>query len=369
MSKVYLQKANIFTVADKENMSYLDKLPAGNFLIKFSPFLGGYYFEKIESFTMEHKVYGNTNRHADRILATFRDRPASTGVLLTGEKGSGKTLLAKRISMDAAASEEIPTLIINTPLHGDEFNQFIQELKQPAILLFDEFEKVYDREQQDSILTLLDGVFASKKLFVMTCNEVHRINDYMRNRPGRIFYAITFEGLDNDFIREYCQDNLKNQDNIESVCRAAVLFDRFNFDILKALVEEMNRYNETASQALELLNAKPYGSHQSYDVKLIVKDREVPTKYLYPETVDQMPLQMEQIQINVHGMIELAPDAKAPNTDEDDDESIYDGAQLFKDEHLVQYDMVRGLYAYDNGTAKMTLTRKVDKKQDFRRFI
>jgi hypothetical protein len=366
MSKVFLQKGDVFTVADKESMNYLDKLPAGNFLIKFSPFTG-YYFEKIESFTMEHKVYGNTNRHADRILSTFKDRPASTGVLLSGEKGSGKTLLAKRISMDAAVAEEMPTLIINTPLHGDEFNQFIQELKQPAIMLFDEFEKVYDRDQQDSILTLLDGVFASKKLFVMTCNEVNRINDYMRNRPGRIFYAINFDGLDAGFIREYCEDNLKNKLNIDSVCRAAVLFDRFNFDILKALVEEMNRYNETASEALELLNAKPYGSNQEYDINMSCKGVTIPVANLYPETINGMPLQHDNILVSISGYED--PNATKEQLEDDDYESPVDGRQNFTDEHLVNHDMVRGVYVYNNGEAVMTLTRKVSKNQDFRRFL
>lgn len=366
-NKVYLQKGPIFTVTDKESMDYLDKLPVGNFLIKHNPFLGGYYFEQIDSFTMDHKVYGNTTRHADRILATFRDRPASTGVLLSGEKGSGKTLLAKRISMDAAAAEQMPTIIINTPLHGDEFNQFIQELKQPAIMLFDEFEKVYDREQQDTILTLLDGVFASKKLFIMTCNDVYRINDYMRNRPGRIFYAINYDGIDADFIREYCEDNLKNKNNIDGVCRAATLFERFNFDMLKALVEEMNRYNETARQALELLNAKPIGTRQTYDVKLVIDGIVAEPNNLYPESFDVFPLEMQKLHISLSDMGELDPNA---TVDEDGDkESKLDGYQVFTQEHLTGQDMVRGIFQYDNGRAQMTLTRSQAKKVDFRDWL
>lgn len=365
MSKVFLQKDTIYTVADRESMTYLDKLPGGNYLVKFSPFMGGYFFERIDSFTMDHKVYGNTTRHADRILATFKDRPASTGVLLSGEKGSGKTLLAKRISMNAATAEDIPTLIINTPLHGDDFNQFIQELKQPAILLFDEFEKVYDSDQQDGILTLLDGVFASKKLFVMTCNEVHRINDYMRNRPGRIFYAINFDGLDAAFIREYCEDNLKNLQNIDSVCRTAVMFDRFNFDILKALVEEMNRYNETASEALELLNAKPHGDRQVFDVILNVRGTDIPVKYLYPEYINGMPLQHVELEVNVNNY----PMTPAEEANDDIDESAFDGEQTFTEEHLVSQDMINGTYVYNNGDAVMTLTRRDKVTRDFRRFI
>jgi hypothetical protein len=199
----------------------------------------------------------------------------------------------------------------------------------------------------------------------MTCNEVHRINDYMRNRPGRIFYAINFDGLDAAFIREYCEDNLKNKQNIESVCRTAVMFERFNFDILKALVEEMNRYNETASDALELLNAKPHGNSQVFDVVLNVRGTDIPAKYLYPEHINGMPLQHVEIGINVNDY----PMTAAEKEDDDTDESAFDGQQTFTEEHLMSHDMVRGIYVYNNGESVMTLTRQEVVSNDFRRFI
>ena len=85
------------------------------------------------------------------------------------------------------------------------------------MVLFDEFEKVYDSDEQEEMLTLLDGVFPSKKLFVLTCNDKWRVNQHMRNRPGRIFYMLDFTGLDEDFVVEYCHDNLKNLANIDGV--------------------------------------------------------------------------------------------------------------------------------------------------------
>ena len=78
----------------------------------------------------------------------------------------------------------------------------------------------------------------------------------MRNRPGRIFYMIDYKGLDVNFIREYCEDNLKNKQHIDSIANISTIFDAFNFDMLKALVEEMNRYNETPQEALRMLNVK-----------------------------------------------------------------------------------------------------------------
>jgi hypothetical protein len=105
----------------------------------------------------------------------------------------------------------------------------------------------------------------------------------MRNRPGRIFYSLDFKGLEQDFIIEYCQDNLDNVDHIASVCRVAAMFDQFNFDMLKALVEEMNRYEETASEAMRMLNAKPeFGGDSKYKVSLQVKGLDID-----PELIEQ----------------------------------------------------------------------------------
>jgi hypothetical protein len=85
----------------------------------------------------------------------------------------------------------------------------------------------------------------------------------MRNRPGRIFYMMDFKGLEQDFIIEYCEDNLANKLYIPQVCKIAMMFNQFNFDMLKALVEEMNRYDETPQEAMRMLNAKPEFSSEA----------------------------------------------------------------------------------------------------------
>lgn len=267
----FLKSGNTFKVSTKEAMDLHDHLPAGTYTVGFDKMTGQFYLEQIENFEIKGKVYGNHTRNADRILRTFLDRPSSTGVMLTGEKGSGKTLLSKQISIDGA-KQGIPTIVINQPWCGEGFNAFIQMIDQPTIVVFDEFEKVYDRDDQEKMLTLLDGVYPSKKLFMLTCNDKWRVDSHMRNRPGRIFYMIDFKGLDQEFIIEYCEDNLKAKDQITTICRIASLFDQFNFDMLKAMVEEMNRYGETPQEVLKLLNAKPEFSDESkYKVELQVK--------------------------------------------------------------------------------------------------
>lgn len=272
----YIKKGNTYRVTPKENLIFEESLPPATYTVRVDP-TGEFYLEKIDALTVSGKLYGNTTRDADRILRTFSDRPGATGVLLSGTKGSGKTLLAKLISQQARAEMKIPTIVVNNSWCGENFNTFLQTIDQPAVVLFDEFEKVYSEVvNQDKMLTLLDGVYPSKKLFLLTCNDKWRINSNMRNRPGRLFYALDFEGLDEDFVREYCQDNLSAKEHIEKVCAVSGLFIDFNFDMLQAIVEEMNRYDETPAEVLRFLNARPeFGDNAQYGVTLEVKGKKL----------------------------------------------------------------------------------------------
>jgi hypothetical protein len=271
----FLKQGNTFRVSKKEAMDIRENLPAGNYVIKKDEMSGQLFLEAIDKFEIKGKVYGDTHKRADRILYAFGDRPSTTGVMLTGEKGSGKTLLAKMLSVKGY-DQGIPTIVINAPWCGDQFNAFIQSIEQPVIVVFDEFEKVYDEHEQEQMLTLLDGVYPTKKLFVLTCNDKWRVNSHMRNRPGRVYYSLEYKGLEEAFIREYCQDNLKATEHIDKVVGIAGTFDQFNFDMLKALVEEMNRFDETPQDAMIMLNARPeYGNDSRYKIKLLINGEEI----------------------------------------------------------------------------------------------
>jgi hypothetical protein len=257
-----------------------DKLPAGTYLLNNDPNLG-YYLSEVADFTLPEKTYGREIERYDRIINTFLSRPTTTGVILAGEKGSGKTLLSKRVSIELAKQHGIPTIIINAPYCGDAFNQYMQSITQPALVVLDEFEKVYDTAAQNQLLTVLDGTMLSKKLFMVAINDIGKMNPFMLNRPGRFFYVYRYTGASEEAIREYLIDKLADQCRIDSVVSYAQLFRNFTFDMLSAIVEEMNRYNEPISEVMQYLNVSmEWGGADFYDVLDVKFKREVDDKFL-----------------------------------------------------------------------------------------
>ena len=348
----YLKNGNTYRVTDKAALDIHEHLPAGNYIIKQDMF-HNFFLEQIDNFTMPGKLYGSTTKNADRILRTFESRDASTGVMLNGEKGSGKTLLAKTLAI-YAAEKNIPTIVINHPWHGDEFNKLIQDIEQPCVVLFDEFEKVYDRDQQESILTLLDGVFPSKKLFVITCNDKYRVDQHMRNRPGRIFYMLDFKGLEQDFIVEYCNDTLKNKTHIDTICKIATMFSEFNFDMLKALIEEMNRYNESPQESMSMLNAKPeFSEAVKYDVQMFVDNKLIEDRHVSPSKWKGNPLSQNSIDISWYD-----------ESDENEDNHEWESVDLTQND-LQKIEPQAGRFVFANGNCMVVLTREREKLFDY----
>jgi hypothetical protein len=177
---------------------------------------------------------------------------------------------------------------------------------------------------------------------MITCNDKWRVDIHMRNRPGRIYYMLDFKGLDATFIREYCNDNLENKSHIETIVNVGSLFGEFNFDMLKALVEEMNRYNESPQEALEMLNAKPeFDGGTEYSVKIVHNGVEI--KQPRRDKFEGNPLQPKGVEIEF-------------DSDPDDDNSEWVW-KVFKPDALIHVDGKKGEFTFqDNGTT-VTLTR------------
>jgi hypothetical protein len=308
----FFRSGNDYTVRVDGAVDIFDQLPAKTFTIKKNDFTGEMYFQVIPDLEVPTKIYGNSPvEKSVRIIRTFIDRyddSKSTGVLLTGDKGSGKTLLTKVLASEMISIGN-PVIIINEPWCGQKFNELIGAIKQQTMVLFDEFEKVYDEDDQKSLLTLLDGTINSSKLFVMTSNS-RNINEFLTNRPGRIYYTFEYNGLDIDFVEEYANDKLKNPEHLSSIKAVHSAFSSFTFDMLATLVEEMNRYGEDAFTSIRYLNIDISNETVSYDVKIVYNGEMISNNY-HPKYINRNPLYYShdgRFEVNIYS-----------DTDEDDD--------------------------------------------------
>ncbi len=299
----FFRSGNDFTARADGSVDIFDQLPAKTFTVKKNEFTGELYFQIIPDLEVPSKIYGTSpQENVNRIINTFNDRynnSKSTGVLLTGDKGSGKTLLTKILATDMITLGH-PVIVINEPWCGQKFNELIGSINQPAMVLFDEFEKVYDEEDQQSLLTLLDGTINSSKLFVMTSNS-RNINEFLTNRPGRIYYTFEYHGLNAEFVEEYARDKLKNQSNISTIKAVHSAFSSFTFDMLATIVEEMNRYDEDAFTAVSYLNIDVANEKVSYDVHVVYNGEMIPNNY-YPKYINRNPLYNEdgRFEMNIY---------------------------------------------------------------------
>jgi len=278
----YLKSGSTFRVFDNDQIDLTKTLPAQNYIVVEDTFSKELFLERVDNFEIPSKLYVGIDRRSTRILDTYLNRNnTNTGVLLSGTKGSGKTLLSKVISNVGSQKYNLPTILINKAWKGDAFNKLIQTIDSKAIIIFDEFDKTYDYKSQQEVLTLLDGVYSGSKLFILTVNNVHSVSEYLQNRPGRLYYHYDYSGLNKDFITEYCNDNLVDTSHIHTIIGITGVFPSFNFDMLKALVEEMNRYNESPIEVLEHLNVKVNSEDRSeYDVTLFVNGNLIPINWI-----------------------------------------------------------------------------------------
>lgn len=279
MKSVVLQDGSQFRFISESDILTHESLPPAVYSVNSAPVIG-YYLTQADPFTIDNpKIYGSFPQKAERIMNTYIDRGKSTGVLLSGIKGAGKSLLSKMVANDAIA-RGWPVLLINEPHHGTDFQAFMSKLTTPAVIFVDEFEKVYAKDvKQMGLLTLLDGTANLNKLFLFTVNNKYAVNEHLMCRPGRIYYMLEFESLGEDIVIEYLNDMLTNKSHTAEALRVCKAINDLSFDMLAALVEECNRYDESPAKALEMLNIKPeFLSECTYNGELSVKTSDGGTK-------------------------------------------------------------------------------------------
>ncbi len=259
-----------------DDLKVYDVIPPGAYIVRFSKMSGFYLDAHADLEIKEDKVYGVHDHKVDKVMNAFGQFSRNLGIILSGDKGIGKSLFSRMLCNKAVAAG-YPVIIV------DEFNpginSFIEEIEQEVVVLFDEFDKTFSSggnkdeglSPQSSLLSMFDGVAAGKKMYIITCNKFHSLNDYLINRPGRFHYHFRFDYPTADEVKVYMQDKLSEKfwSEIPKVIDFAAKVD-VNYDCLRAIVYELENGErfEDAILDLNILNI----NETRYDVTLHFED-------------------------------------------------------------------------------------------------
>lgn len=236
-----------------------DELPPKTYVVRFAK-MSGFYLEEYADITVnEEKVYGGQMEKAQKVIEAYQRFDRNLGVILSGDKGIGKSLFARLLSV-RAVKEGIPVLVVDQYITG--IASYLACVDQRVMLLFDEFDKTFGgikppegaQEPQTEMLGLFDGISQGKKLFVITCNEIRQLNDCIINRPGRFHYHFRFDYPSEGEIRNYLMDKLEKEhyNEINTIVEFSRKVD-LNYDCLRAIALEVNS-GEKFSAAIQDLN-------------------------------------------------------------------------------------------------------------------
>lgn len=240
-----ISTGNIYNIYDDTLKTY-DKLPAQPYVVRFDPRAGFSLERYVDPEITEDKIYGVHNEKVEKVLSSFEKFKRSLGVILSGDKGIGKSLFAKMLSIEAIR-REIPLIVVDTYAPG--IASYIESIDQEVMVLFDEFDKTFgeiksrdgEASPQTALLGLFDGMSGGKKLFVITCNSLHKLNEFLINRPGRFHYHFRFSYPSSEEIRQYMLDKLPEEmyGEIDAVVSFAAKVS-LNYDCLRAITFELS---------------------------------------------------------------------------------------------------------------------------------
>lgn len=189
----------------------------------------------------------------DRVLKNFNSSDKNTtGVLLTGDKGTGKSVTAKILAEKA----KLPIIVINPDLEEKYLEEFFKEFDTPVCILFDEVDKNFNTQK---MLTFLDGMHkTAKKLVVMTANDEDSLSHFIKNRCSRIRYYRHYSMKDD--AREYAEliCDSKNVDNKEEVVNFIANNIKYpSIDNISSFIDEViftKDWNLSLQEVLEFMN-------------------------------------------------------------------------------------------------------------------
>ena len=202
----------------KPNGADYDLIPGKVYDLSYDRYTGDDIFKENGELSLPSKVYTSKKDEffKKRVLTYFNNAfTDTTGVMLAGTKGTGKTIMAKVLAKES----NLPIIIVDPQYPEHRLIKYFKQISTPVCILFDEVDKSFDTEK---MLDFLDGLQkTSKKLVIMTCNNLHKVSEYLQDRCSRIRYLRKYTTDDNlEFLDVLINDmGIKNVEEVSKFCR------------------------------------------------------------------------------------------------------------------------------------------------------
>lgn len=166
------------------------------------------------------ELYMSPYQYADMeadVVNVVSGKSSKTSMLLYGSPGNGKTQFVKYL----AKKYNLPiNLVYFSPEYSNiEISTMFANIPANCIVLFEDFDTYFDgrecrmknehvRFTFDSIINALDGAYNDYKgvVFIMTANDIDKIDDSLKKRPSRFKFVREFSGPDEDVRRRILID-------------------------------------------------------------------------------------------------------------------------------------------------------------------
>jgi len=147
----------------------------------------------------------------EEIKLVIDGKISKTSAIFYGEPGNGKTSLIKYF----AVKYKLPIVILTfVPEYTNmDIMYMFSQINENCIVLLEDFDNYFDQRKCiigesnsgsnnmgikftfDSILNCLDGVYNNykKTVFIMTANDIEKVDPALKNRPSRFKYLMKFD--------------------------------------------------------------------------------------------------------------------------------------------------------------------------------
>lgn len=155
---------------------------------------------------LPEKVWLDIAQDIERVL---EDKLEKTSALLHGLPGNGKTSFIKYI----ATKHNLPIKVItlDPQFSNHDLMAMFGQITPNSLVLLEDFDNYFDKRECiigngnmeirftfDIILNALDGVYNSfeQVIFIMTVNDIEKVDHSLKNRPSRFKFVRHFENPD-----------------------------------------------------------------------------------------------------------------------------------------------------------------------------